>query len=89
MRVLLTLDLSVQRSLESLREVSMILDAKAPEDSAPFKTWLRSLSQTVAEASMEGGFAGFGGIRVSESEKATLADISKSFGIESDAELSK
>jgi len=31
----------------------------------------------VAEASKEGGFLGFGGIRVSDAEKATLADINK------------
>jgi len=71
----------VQRSLDSLRQVSAILDAKAPGDAAAFKTWLRDLSRKVAEAAVEGSFLGFGGVRVSDSEKATLADISKSLGM--------
>jgi len=39
--------------------------------------WLLS---PAAEASMEGGFLGFGGVQVSDAEKATLADIAKAFG---------
>ena len=35
----------VQRSLASLREVSAIVDAKAPDEAAAFKTWLREISQ--------------------------------------------
>src|SRR4029453_13398387 len=60
---------AVQRSLDSLREVSTILDAKAPNDAPAFKAWLRSISQKVAEASSEGGFLGIGGVKVSEAEK--------------------
>jgi hypothetical protein len=71
---------AVQRSLANLREVSAILDAKAPQDAAGFKTWLRAISQNVAEASSEGGFLGIGGVKVSEAEKATLAEISKALG---------
>ena len=71
---------AVQRSLANLREVSAILDAKAPQDAAGFKTWLRAISQNVADASSEGGFLGIGGVKVSESEKATLAEISKALG---------
>ena len=70
----------VQRSLADLREVSTILDAKAPRDAAAFKAWLRSISQKVAEASAEGGFLGIGGVQVSDAEKATLADIAKALG---------
>jgi membrane-bound lytic murein transglycosylase B len=70
----------VQRSLDNLREVSAILDAKAPQDAAGFKTWLGAISQNVAEASSEGGFLGIGGVKVSEAEKATLAEISKALG---------
>lgn len=71
----------VQRSLESLREASAIVDAKAPDEAIAFKTWLRKISQQVAEASVEGSFLGFGGVRVSDAEKATLGDISKALGI--------
>jgi hypothetical protein len=70
----------IQRSLANLRDVSTILDAKAPGDSAAFKAWLGRISQKVAEASKEGGVLGFGGVQVSDAEKATLADISKALG---------
>lgn len=71
----------VQRSLSSLGEVSRLLETKAPNDAAAFKAWLQDISQKVAEASKEGGFLGFGGIQVSDAEKATLADINKTLGV--------
>jgi hypothetical protein len=70
----------VQRSLANLAEVSTILDAKAPGDAAAFKAFLRGISQKVAEASVEGGFLGLGGVKVSDTEKATLGDIAKALG---------
>jgi len=69
-----------QRALAHLREVSTILDAKAPGDAAAFMLWLRGISQKVAEASKESSFLGVGGVQVSDAEKATLADISKALG---------
>jgi hypothetical protein len=45
-----------------------------------FKAWLRGISQKVAESAAEGSFLGFGGVRVSDSEKATLDDIAKALG---------
>jgi hypothetical protein len=63
--------------LSQLGEVSRLLDAKAPQDAEPFKAWLRGISQNVADAAKEGGFLGFGGVQVSDAEKATLADINK------------
>jgi hypothetical protein len=68
----------VQRSLASLKNVSAILDAKAPDDAPAFKAWLCSLSQKVADAATEGGFLGLGGQKVSDAEKATLAEIARS-----------
>jgi hypothetical protein len=70
----------VQRSLDCLREVSAVLDVKAPGDAAAFKAWLCSISRTVAEAATEGGFLGFGGVRVSDAEAATLGDIANALG---------
>jgi hypothetical protein len=70
----------VERALDNLRQVSTIVDAKAPDDAAEFKTWLCSISQAVAEAAKEGGFFGVGGVRVSDSERATLAEIAKALG---------
>lgn len=64
------------RALQELRDVAQILDAKAPEDAAAFKLWLQHVAEKAAEAGNEGGFLGFGGVQVSEAEKATLAEIS-------------
>ena len=70
----------VHSSLKSLREVSAILDEKAPVEAAGFKIFLLGISHKVAEASSEGAFLGFGGAKISDSEKATLEDIAKSLG---------
>ena len=63
-------------ALSELRSVSTILVTKAPEDAAPFRLWLQGVAQKAAEAGTEGGFLGFGGVAVSDAEKATLAEIS-------------
>lgn len=63
------------RAFGELRQVSAVLDAKAPEDTVAFKAWLQAIAERVAEASKEGGFLGFGGVQVSDAEKATLAEI--------------
>jgi hypothetical protein len=64
------------RCIETLRQVGMLLDAKAPTDASAFKEWLRQISRRVADASKEGGFLGIGGTPVSEAENATLSEIS-------------
>lgn len=69
------------KALEVLRRAVAIVEAKAPGDAQGFKTWLHTISQSVAEAAKEGGFLGFGGVRVSDEEKATLAQISASLGL--------
>lgn len=64
-----------QKAIMELQAVSAILDAKDPEDAAAFKAWLRDVAQQAAEAGKEGGFLGFGGVAVSDAEKATLDEI--------------
>ncbi|WP_046862407.1 hypothetical protein [Microvirga massiliensis] len=68
------------KAIEELRAVAALVDAKAPEDAAGFKAWLREVAQKVAEAGTEGGFLGFGGVAVSDAERATLAEISSALG---------
>ena len=63
-------------ALTELKTISGIVDAKAPEDASAFKVWLQEVAQKAAEAGTEGGFLGFGGVAVSDSEKATLVEIS-------------
>ncbi|HKH01827.1 MAG TPA: hypothetical protein VKB08_14045 [Bradyrhizobium sp.] len=70
------------KAIDSLRQVSALLDAKAPGDAAAFKTWLRQISQSTAEAATEGGgLFGIGGVQVSDAEKATLAEISSALKV--------
>ena len=69
------------KAVQGLREVAALLDAKAPNDAAAFKAWLQSIGQHVAEAAKEGGFLGFGGVQVSDAEKATLNEISSALNL--------
>ncbi len=63
------------RAISTLVKVAAFLDAKAPQDAAAFKAWLRHVAERVAEASSSGGFLGFGGVEVTDAEKATTAEI--------------
>ena len=69
------------KAIDSLRQVSTVLAAKAPNDAGVFKGWLRQVSQKTAEAASEGGGWFGGGVQVSEAEKATLGEISSALGI--------
>ena len=69
-----------EKAIAELRAVAALIDAKAPEDAAGFKAWLRDVAQQTAEAAKEGGFLGFGGVPVSEAEKVTLAEITAALG---------
>ena len=69
------------KCIETLRQAGAVVAAKAPDDAAAFRGWLRYISQHVAEAAKEGGFLGIGGVLVSEAEKATLTDISDALGL--------
>jgi hypothetical protein len=75
------LDEIKQRALAGLEEVAAILDAKAGAHALPFKSWLMAVARQVAEAGLEDTFLGFGGIRMSEKEKATLHEIAAALGL--------
>src|SRR5260370_17391500 len=61
------------KCIETLRKAGAVVDAKAPGDAAAFKSWLREISQHVAEAAKEGGFLGIAGVGGREAREATLA----------------
>jgi hypothetical protein len=65
----------VDAALAELGAVAALVASKAPEAAEGYKDWLKSVASRVAEAGTEGGFLGFGGVKVSETEKATLARI--------------
>jgi hypothetical protein len=69
------------QALAGLGRVSQILAKAAPSDAAAFKTWLTQIAERVAESSTEGGFMGFGGVKVSNAEKASIAEISTALGV--------
>ena len=69
-----------QRAIDALRSAAAVVDQKAPSDATAYKVWLLQISNSVAEASKEGGFLGFGGVDVSDAEKSTLAEISAALG---------
>jgi hypothetical protein len=68
------------RAIEELRAVATLVETKAPEDADAFKAWLNEVARKAAEAGKEGGFLGFGGVDVSDAERATLAEISSALG---------
>ena len=70
----------VVQALANLKEVSAILDAKAPQDAAGFKGGYKPSASTWLRRLRRGGFLRIGGVKVSDAEKATLADISKALG---------
>lgn len=69
------------RCIETLQQARTTVEVKAPDDAAAFTAWLYQISQRVAEAAKEGGFLGFGGVAVSDAEKATLSEISAALKI--------
>jgi hypothetical protein len=69
-----------QRAIDVLRSAAAIIDQKAPAEAAAYKAWLLHIASNVAEASKEGGFLGFGGVAVSDAEKATLSEIASALG---------
>ena len=71
----------VSKALDSLKAAAALLDAKGGPDATPFKTWLAGVAKSVAEAAPEGGFLGFGGTQVSDTEKATVAQVAAALGV--------
>ena len=63
------------RAIEALRSAAAIVEQKAQLEAPAYKAWLLQIANNVAEASKEGGFLGFGGVDVSDAEKATLSEI--------------
>jgi hypothetical protein len=72
---------TTSKAVAALGEVAAVLDAKAPENAAAVRRWLATISRAVAEASKEGGILGFGGVQVSDAEKATLAQVASALKV--------
>jgi hypothetical protein len=68
---------ATEAAIARLAGIARSVEAVAPAEAPAFKAWLRDIAQKVAEAGTEGGFLGFGGEKVSEAERRTLADIDR------------
>jgi hypothetical protein len=69
-------DLSKEAILSKVLEAVSVVETKAvPAEATAFKAWLVEIADSVANAAKEGGFLGFGGQRVTEKEKAALAEL--------------
>jgi len=68
--------------LDPMKKSLAVFDAKATAaERTGFRTWLMELAEATAEAGKEGGFLGIGAVRVSDQEKAALAELKKVLGL--------
>ena len=68
--------------LERVKAASELVARKAsPEEASAYRQMLVDIAEKAANASSEGGFLGFGGVRVSDKEKAFIAEVGKAAGI--------
>jgi len=57
------------------------ISAKSPSEAEAYKTWLMGAAKKVSEAAKEGGFLGFGGTLVSDTEQAALKELADTLGL--------
>ena len=62
-------------AIARLKDALAVVTAATPGELPAIKALVRETAQGVAEAAKEGGFMGFGGEKISDSERRTLADI--------------
>ena len=68
--------------LERIRSAVALVASKAtPAEAVEYREMLVSVAEQAADASKEGGFLGFGGVRVSDKEKAFIAEVKAAAGI--------
>jgi hypothetical protein len=68
--------------LERVRSAVALVASKAsPAEVEAYKAMLVSVAEQAADASKEGGFLGFGGVRVSDKEKTFIAEVKGAAGV--------
>lgn len=69
--------------LDGIVEATAVLETKSnPAEAAGYKQWVLNVAQATAEAGREGGFLGIGAVRVSDKEKAALAKLKTTLGLD-------
>jgi hypothetical protein len=62
--------------LARIKEAANLISRKAtPEEAQAYKQMIMSVAEKTANASKEGGFLGFGGVRVSNAEQSFLNEV--------------
>lgn len=68
--------------LERIRSATDLVTRKASAAEADaYRKMLVGVAEKTAAASKEGGFLGFGGVRVSDKEQAFIAEVKKAVGV--------
>ena len=68
--------------LDELSAVNDVVRAKAtPEEADAFRRWLLDVARAAADSAKEGGFMGFGAVRVSEGEQTMLEQLRSTLGV--------
>ncbi len=68
--------------LDKVRSAAELVARKgSPEEANAYRRMLVDVADKAAAASTEGGFLGFGGVRVSDKEKAFISEVGKAAGL--------
>ena len=60
--------------------VDLVAKKASPAEADAYRNMLVAIAQKAAEASKEGGFLGFGGVRVSDAERAFITEVKGAAG---------
>jgi hypothetical protein len=61
--------------------VELVARKGSPDETAAYRKMLADVAERAANASKEGGFLGFGGVRVSDKESAFISEVKRAAGI--------
>ncbi|MFN8474876.1 MAG: hypothetical protein U0822_21995 [Anaerolineae bacterium] len=71
----------VSQAAAQLGQTSTMLAEKGGDDGQGFKEWLIGIAAAVAHAAKENTSFGFGGVEVSDAEKAAVAQLAQALGV--------
>jgi hypothetical protein len=68
--------------LDRVKQATGLVAAKAsPAEAQAYRQMIVGIAEKAADASKEGGFLGFGGVRVSDREKAFITEVKRAAGV--------
>ena len=62
-------------------EIDLVAKKASPAEADAYRNMLVAIAQKAAEASKEGGFLGFGGVRVSDAVRALITEVRRAAGL--------